>query len=455
MNADAAGFRSIAGGVSSVVSGDDSISIGTSSDATSNRTVALGTLAQATGLEATSLGDRSIASASDSIAIGSATIALGIGSIAIGGDGADGDTLAADQAVALGADAVASYASTLAFGATTSATGALSIAIGGMVAMAMRLVRGLSLRRLWRWARITRQPALAVPRLALARGLTGSMRLRLATQLLLSVMRAQRSVLASGTNTAAVGRSAIASGSGATAVGTSANASQFRSVAIGGGSQSSASQAVAIGSSANATFADSVAIGTNAATTAANQVTLGGTGSAVRIGDIDASTAAQQGPVDAVTVDANGVLGKQQVATAASVDNVRVALNSVAQVSTAQFDALSGRVNALDFRLEELDESTRGGIAAAMAFGGTMIVPDSKVLVSLNASTHQGERGFAAFPSEAGKTSYASNVATYRGEVGFSAGLMHRCEGDFAITAGVTYAGGNSTSLRAGIAGEF
>ncbi|MEM1197304.1 MAG: YadA-like family protein, partial [Pseudomonadota bacterium] len=59
------------------------------------------------------------------------------------------------------------------------------------------------------------------------------------------------------------------------------------------------------------------------------------------------------------------------------------------------------------------------------------------------------------FPSEAGKTSYASNVATYRGEVGFSLGLMHRFEGDFAFTAGVTYAGGNSTSVRAGIAGEF
>ena len=59
------------------------------------------------------------------------------------------------------------------------------------------------------------------------------------------------------------------------------------------------------------------------------------------------------------------------------------------------------------------------------------------------------------FPSEAGKTSYASNVATYRGEIGVSAGLMHRFEGDFAITAGVTYAGGNSTAVRAGIAGEF
>ncbi|MEL6488304.1 MAG: YadA-like family protein, partial [Pseudomonadota bacterium] len=59
------------------------------------------------------------------------------------------------------------------------------------------------------------------------------------------------------------------------------------------------------------------------------------------------------------------------------------------------------------------------------------------------------------FPSASGKTSYASNVATYRGEVGFSLGLMHRLPGAVAVTAGVTYAGGNSTAVRAGIAGEF
>jgi hypothetical protein len=60
-----------------------------------------------------------------------------------------------------------------------------------------------------------------------------------------------------------------------------------------------------------------------------------------------------------------------------------------------------------------------------------------------------------SFPSEAGKTSYASNVGYYRGEVGFSAGVMHRFDGDFALTAGISYAGGENTAVRAGIAGEF
>ncbi|MXO86767.1 hypothetical protein GRI38_12100, partial [Altererythrobacter aurantiacus] len=134
---------------------------------------------------------------------------------------------------------------------------------------------------------------------------------------------------------------------------------------------------------------------TNATATAANQVTLGGTGSSVRIGDIAASTAAQEGPVEAVTVDGNGTLGTTAIATAASVQNVRVAMDAIAEISDAQFNALSDRVTGLDFRLDELDESTSGGIAAAMAFGGTMIVPDSSISVSLNASTYGGEQGFA------------------------------------------------------------
>jgi autotransporter adhesin len=139
-----------------------------------------------------------------------------------------------------------------------------------------------------------------------------------------------------------------------------------------------------------------------------------------------------------VTVDANGTLGRQQAATMSSVRNVQVAVDHIAMVTDAQFNALSTSVSTLSTRVDGLfdltttiDRDAQRGIAS----------------IAAQANPH--------FPSEAGKTSYASNVATYRGEVGFSAGLMHRLEGDFAITAGVTYAGGNSTSVRAGVAGEF
>ncbi|MEO0642194.1 MAG: YadA-like family protein, partial [Pseudomonadota bacterium] len=200
----------------------------------------------------------------------------------------------------------------------------------------------------------------------------------------------------------------------------------------------SGSFSTAVGFEAVAGNTRSTAVGAGATTTADDQVALGGAGSSVRIGDIDASTLAQVGPVDVVTIDQNGTLGRQSVATAASVDNIQVSMNALAQVSEAQFGALEGRVSGLEGQVSTLfdltdtiDRDAQRGIAS----------------IAAQANPH--------FPSEAGKTSYASNVATYRGEVGFSAGLMHRFEGDFALTAGVTYAGGNSTAVRAGIAGEF
>jgi autotransporter adhesin len=133
--------------------------------------------------------------------------------------------------------------------------------------------------------------------------------------------------------------------------------------------------------------------------------------------------------------------GTRSVLTPASSASVAVQPSltpMIAQVTDAQFSQLEGRVATLEGQIDTLfdlsatvDRNAQRGIAS----------------IAAQANPH--------FPSEAGKTSYASNVATYRGEVGISAGLMHRFEGDFAITAGVTYAGGNSTSVRAGIAGEF
>lgn len=45
--------------------------------------------------------------------------------------------------------------------------------------------------------------------------------------------------------------------------------------------------------------------------------------------------------------------------------------------------------------LEKLSRRNDGGIAAAMALGGTMIVPDSNVSVNFNLATYRGEQGFA------------------------------------------------------------
>lgn len=72
-----------------------------------------------------------------------------------------------------------------------------------------------------------------------------------------------------------------------------------------------------------------------------------------------------------------------------------MALNSVAAVSDAQFDALSGRVAALDFQLSDLDDSLSGGIAAAMAMGSAPIVPGKNFSMTMAASTYRGEQAFA------------------------------------------------------------
>lgn len=66
-----------------------------------------------------------------------------------------------------------------------------------------------------------------------------------------------------------------------------------------------AANAIALGADSVATFERSAAIGAGAVTSADNEIALGGIGSKVRIGDIEASSAAQRGPVDVVTVDAN------------------------------------------------------------------------------------------------------------------------------------------------------
>lgn len=244
--------------------------------------------------------------------------------------------------------------------------------------------------------------------------------------------------VSTGASSVALGQNARALRDNALAVGPSALAQAASATAVGATAVATGDNATAVGANARATQAGATAVGSGAATTAPNEVALGGSGSSVRVGDIDASTAAQVGPVDVVTVDQNGTLGRQSVATSAQFDTVRTSMVGALAMADTQFDALQGRVEGLEGQVGKLfDLATtqrkemRQGIAAVTAL----------------AQPH--------FPSEAGRTSYASNVGYYRGEVGFSAGFMHRFEGDFGISAGVSHAGGKNTALRVGVAGEF
>jgi len=166
----------------------------------------------------------------------------------------------------------------------------------------------------------------------------------------------------------------------------------------------SGSNAVAIGNAAVATQANAVAIGNGATTTRANQVALGGAGGSVRVGDIAASTAAQSGPTDIATVDADGTLGRDT--------SIRPAIASLQATNTAQDSAIAaiqtldtqqnGRLTTLEAaqsslsgRVETVNRDANGGIAAAMALGGTVLPADSHFAISFDLATYRGQQGFA------------------------------------------------------------
>jgi trimeric autotransporter adhesin len=233
--------------------------------------------------------------------------------------------------------------------------------------------------------------------------------------------------LASGFHSTAVGGESVASGRGAQAFGWQSQATGGLSLAAGHQAVAAGMQATAVGKNANAAFANSTAVGFGATTTAANQVALGGAGSAVRVGDIAASTAAQQASTLGVaTVDANGVLGRNTTFIPA-LSSVQSGLSTLQSMNTAN----SSRIDLLFDLASTQKKEFEQGIAAVTAM----------------AQPH--------FPSAAGRTSYASNVGYYRGEIGVSAGVMHRFEGNFGVSAGVSYGGKGNTAVKAGIAGEF
>ena len=234
---------------------------------------------------------------------------------------------------------------------------------------------------------------------------------------------------AAGAAGTAVGQQSRANFVEATALGQNAQANAGGATAIGTGAIASAGNAMAIGRNSNAAHANATAIGFGAATTAANQIRLGTTDSIYSApGLLTSSDAAQTGPEFFVTIDSNGTLGKGAQSSAA--------INQLGtQVSALQQEQaiIDDQVASL-FDLRALDRKQwKRGIAAATAMAN------------------------APFPSEPGKTSYAANGATYRGEVAFSASISHRLAGDtpFAINVGVSHSGGKDTAIKAGIAGEF
>jgi autotransporter adhesin len=172
--------------------------------------------------------------------------------------------------------------------------------------------------------------------------------------------------------------------------------------------------------------------------------------------DMAASTAAQVGATDIMTVDATGTVGRDAtirpaiaaiqtlnaeqdvrlgaIETVNTTQNSRLsAVETLNTVQGSQITALQAGQTTLNNLIQHNRKEARQGIAAAVA-----LAP-------------------AAMPSEAGKTSYTANVATFRGEQAFGAALAHRFDGanPIALTVGVSHSGGKNTAARVGLSGEF
>lgn len=172
---------------------------------------------------------------------------------------------------------------------------------------------------------------------------------------------------------------------------------------------------VAIGSNATARADGAVAIGNGAQATRVNQFAFGTTDNTYTMAGIAsaASRAAQTGPVQIVTSDAGGNLAT-------------TSLSALGLASAADLGAINSQMNIN--RTE-----ARQGIAAAMALTT------------------------APMPSAAGRTSWAVNAATFRGESAGGASIAHRLNTPMplAVTGGYAYGGGTSHGARVGLQGEF
>jgi autotransporter adhesin len=220
---------------------------------------------------------------------------------------------------------------------------------------------------------------------------------------------------ASNTNSSAFGRASTASGSGSSAFGGLSTASGSGSSAFGNLSTASGSSSVAIGNFANATFDNSAAFGSGATTTRDNQQVFGTAANTYTMTGVTsaASRTAQGAPTHIVTSNADGDL----------------AAHTFADLGLAS----PGDLGAINSRLSDLTTESRRGIATAMAMTT------------------------APLPSAVGRTSWAMNLAHFRGESAFGASLAHRLNtpDPLALTGGYSYGGGKAHGVRVGLQGEF
>ena len=403
-----------------------------------------GLAAVASGVDALALGAQAKAEGSATIAMGRQASAQGDASIAIGGDSAldvdeDGASAAGAYAIAMGSDTAADGTASVAIGPFAEATANRAFALGAGAVASGRGSYAIGIN-----ATASQANAIAFGPRANAAHLNA-----IAFGFEAMTTRDNQIMLGSTTYTYTM-PGIFSSASNAAQSGTiyavtidSNGNLGYTSLSTGGVTMSAASSA------GMTSIAPNAAAGTLVSNRAGIEMAQAG-------GSVAPVEAAPAEPVAVATLDeahdvaepapasyrdragerlANGT-GSNAGAAALAADTF--GNGPIAAVTDAQFSALSnrvgvleGRVDAIEFQLSDMDRTFRQGIALATA----------------TASPH--------FPTGTGRTSYASNVAYYRGEIGVAAGVMHRFDGDFAVTFGATYGGGDHAAVRAGVAGEF
>lgn len=213
---------------------------------------------------------------------------------------------------------------------------------------------------------------------------------------------------------------ATSTGDDALAAGYGSSASGDQAVAYGTNASAGGTNATAVGYGASASQANTTAIGYGASTSRAGQMVFGTAANTYTMQGItsSASRAAQSGPVEIVTSDANGNL-----ATVSADDLLGDIVNLYEDIDETDLRRL----------INEVQSESRQGIAAAMA------------MVQ------------APMPSAPGRTTWAANMAIYKGEWASGFAMAHRLPTSVPVSvhAALSLTSSGVPGARAGVAGEF
>jgi trimeric autotransporter adhesin len=346
----------------------------------------------ATGLSA---GNLTTGGANVATGIFAGATTMGSANVAIGNNAnRNAAALSYDNTVAIGADSIASSSSTVAIGTSSNATGVAGVAIG------------FNTKASGYGSQVVGASSTAAGNGAIAFGNGTTTEVApLATQTHGNIAIGSSSGVVGGVGG---GTFTTATGGNSISIGTAAQATGSNSLALGANSSDGgAANVVSVGAVGATRKIINVTDGAVAAASkdAVNGGQLFTTNAAVTAAQTSANTALSQNVVldgrvtatEGVNATQNTAITAIQVVNAAQ-DSRAAAIELVNVSQSGQISALQTLTSTHTAQIAALGvglEQANGGIAASMALGGMMVVPDSNVSINFNLSTYRGQQGFA------------------------------------------------------------